>query len=211
MIAMLVTGLGRSKRSGAGRDADASVPRPGGSGISMSRRAGEAGFTLIELMIVIAVIAILLSVAFAQYRRTRTAADEAVVVATLRTIGRAQAQFALTCGNQKFSSSLAGLGQPVPTTGVAFLSPDLTSGDLVEKAGYQLNFVAKPIQDAPPACNGATVAEGYAVTADPLGPELTGRVFFAINADRVVYEDEAQTFTGNMPESGAPGHGSEVK
>jgi hypothetical protein len=32
-----------------------------------------------------------------------------------------------------------------------------------------------------------------------------------VNADRVVYVDEKQTFTGNMPESGAPEHGMELK
>ena len=34
--------------------------------------------------------------------------------------------------------------------------------------------------------------------------------FFGINVDRVLFED-AQTFKENMPESGAPGHGAEVR
>ena len=33
---------------------------------------------------------------------------------------------------------------------------------------------------------------------------------FGTNADRVIYADTA-TFAGNMPERGAPGHGTEVK
>jgi hypothetical protein len=35
--------------------------------------------------------------------------------------------------------------------------------------------------------------------------------FYGVNADRVIYLDEQQTFTGNLPESGAPKHGGEVK
>ena len=36
-------------------------------------------------------------------------------------------QFALTCGNMKYASTLPGLAMPVPSTGHGFLSPDLTS------------------------------------------------------------------------------------
>jgi hypothetical protein len=51
---------------------------------------------------------------------------------------------------------------------------------------------------------------GYQVTADPLIPGSTGDRFFGSNTDRVVYHDTA-TFSGNMPETGAPGHGVEIK
>jgi hypothetical protein len=39
---------------------------------------------------------------------------------------------------------------------------------------------------------------------------VSGIQFFGTNTDRVVYSDSA-TFAGNMPETGAPGHGVEVK
>ena len=54
-------------------------------------------------------------------------------------------------------------------------------------------------------------ADGYAATADPLKPGTTGANFYGVNADRVIYLDDQQTFTGNLPESGAPKHGGEVK
>jgi hypothetical protein len=32
-----------------------------------------------------------------------------------------------------------------------------------------------------------------------------------VNADRILYVDEQETYTGNLPESGAAGHGGEVR
>jgi hypothetical protein len=61
------------------------------------------------------------------------------------------------------------------------------------------------------SCNGLPVAAGYAVTADPLKPGVTGFHFLAVNADRRVYADDKQSFVGNMPETGTPEHGVEVK
>ena len=72
-------------------------------------------------------------------------------------------------------------------------------------------MVAKPLESGVPACNGTVPAEGYAVTADPVKPGFTGVHFYGVNADRVIYVDEAETFTGNLAESGAPKHGGEVK
>jgi hypothetical protein len=72
-------------------------------------------------------------------------------------------------------------------------------------------MVAKPLDNEPPACNGAAVAGGYAATADPVKPGTTGRIFYGVNADRVVFTDQEKTFTGDMPETGAPPHGVELK
>ena len=168
------------------------------------------GFTLIELMVVVAVIGILLAVAFAEYRNMQERGHEASALSSLRSIATAQWQFAQTCGNQKYATTLAALGQPSPATGVAFLSPDLTTGEAVEKSGYLFRISAKPLQDAAPACSGVPVAAGYAATADPVKPGKSGERYFAVNADRILYED-AQTFFANMPENGPPGHGSEVR
>lgn len=172
------------------------------------RTRSARGFTLMELMIVMALIAILLSVAFARYRNAETLGNEAAAMASLRTIAKAQWEFAQTCGNQRYATSLTALGQPVPSTGQAFLSPDLTTADKVEKSGYRIQITAAPLEDTPPACNGAPAAAGFAATADPLRPGQSGTRFFGINASRVLYADKT-TFTGNMPESGAPGHGQE--
>ena len=183
-------------------------------GFSRFKKPGhaEAGFTLIELMIVLAIIAVLLAVAFNEYRGMQARGNEASALSSMRSIAAAQWQFALTCGNMKYASTLPALAQPVPATGQGFLSPDLTSSaDPFEKSGYLFQMAAKPLDNAVPACNGTVPADGYAATADPLRPGTTGMNFYGVNADRVLYLDEQQTFTGNLPESGAPKHGGEVK
>lgn len=173
--------------------------------------SNHRGFTLLELMVVLAVMAILLSVAFIEYRGMQAKGNETSALASMRSIAAAQWQFALTCGNMKYASKLTELAQPVPSTGHGFLSPDLSAGDKFEKSGYMLQMTAKPLDTPAPACNGAAVADGYAATADPVKPGVTGGRFFGVNADRVLYVDEEKTFTGDLPESGAPSHGAEVK
>jgi prepilin-type N-terminal cleavage/methylation domain-containing protein len=168
------------------------------------------GFTLIELMIVMAIIGIILAIAFARYHNMQARGNEASAIASLRSIAAAEWSFAQTCGKQKYAPTLPALGQPVPSTGEAFLSPDLTSADIIEKSGYQFHIAAKPLEDAQTACNGVQLADGYAATADPVTPGATGTRFFAVNADRLLHED-SQTFKENMPESGPPGHGAEVR
>ena len=97
----------------------------------------------------------------------------------------------------------------MPTTGQAFLSPDLGMDPLV-KAGYVFTLSGTVVTDGGQACNGVPLVESYQVTADPERPGLSGIRYFATNTDRVLYED-AETFTGNMPESGPPAHGTEMK
>ena len=171
----------------------------------------EDGFTLIELMIVIAIIGILLAMAFTEYRGMQAKGNEASALASMRSITVAQWQFALTCGRTKYAATLDALAQPVPQTGHAFLSPDLAQPGSFEKSGYVFQMIAKPLDTVGPACNGAAVADGYVVTADPAKPGLTGRVFYGVNGDRIIFSDQEKTFSGNMPETGAPQHGVELK
>jgi hypothetical protein len=137
--------------------------------------------------------------------------NDASALASMRSIAVAQSQFAMTCGNLKYATNLPALAKPVPATGQGFLSPDLTQDATFEKSGYRFQMTGKPTDGAPPACNGEPVADGYAATADPIRAELRGVHYYGVNADRVLYMDEDQTFTGNLPETGAPPHGGEVK
>ena len=167
------------------------------------------GFTLVELLIVIAIVGIISALALAGYRHVRVTAGAAVAVSALHTINRAQFAFAQTCGDQLFSPTLAGLAVPSPVTGSAFISPDMAADPLV-KSGYRFLMAGTANLEGRQACNGVVPVVSYQVTAEPTVPGTSGLLFFGTNTDRVVYSDTA-TFTGNMPERGAPGHGSEVK
>ena len=125
-------------------------------------------------MIVMAIVGVLLAIAFTEYRGMQARGNDASAVGSLRSIAAAQWQFALTCGNMKYVDDAAGAGAGrCPSTGEAFLSPDLTAATAFEKSGYMFQMAAKPLEAVPPACNGAPVADGYAATADPVQPGIT--------------------------------------
>jgi prepilin-type N-terminal cleavage/methylation domain-containing protein len=170
---------------------------------------GSRGFTLIEMLVVMAIVGILSSMALVGYQGARVRGAEASAVGALDSINKAQFAYMQTCGNQRYAPTLVSLGQPVPGSGAGFLSPDLAGSDPLTKSGYLITMTATEDPDAPPTCTGATPASGYQATADPLSLGPSGARHFGTNSDRVIFEDRV-TFTGNMPEAGPPGHGQEI-
>ncbi|HXW04690.1 MAG TPA: prepilin-type N-terminal cleavage/methylation domain-containing protein [Vicinamibacterales bacterium] len=168
------------------------------------------GFTLLELLIVIVILAVVLSMSIAGYRHARMRGGEAAAIAALEAINQGQFAFMQTCGRQRYATSLTSLGV-APAGGTPFLSPDLTAADQITKSGYGLQMAGTPADDPPPepTCTGVPAADGYQATADPLSPGVSGLRYFGTNRDRVLYEDTT-TFSGNMPEAGAPSHGREL-
>lgn len=173
-------------------------------------RVGKDGFTLIELLIVIAIIGILFTIAVPYMINARMSADEASAISSLEAINSAQEVFKHTCGQERYAPTLSALGIPAPSTGVAFLSPDLSAADTVDKSGYQITMTGTIPEVAVQACNGTTAADGYAVTADPLQPGKSGGRYFATNASRVIYQ-HTESMAGKTPEAAAPEGAAELK
>lgn len=175
-------------------------------------RAGSArGFTLVELLIVAAIVAVLLSMVVAIYRHARLRGGETTAIASLEAINQAQFAYMQTCGNQRYAPTLAELGKPQPVTGQPYLSPDLTREGDVVKSGYvfRLNGTEAEL-DEPQTCTGARGLTGYALTADPTTTGITGGRYYGTNASRVIYED-VESFHNRMPETGPPERGTELR
>jgi type IV pilus assembly protein PilA len=101
------------------------------------------GFSLIELLIVVAIILIIAAIAIPNLLRSRIAANQASAVGSLRTLNTAEITYASTY-NSGYSGAMAYLGPPAaganPTSVLAGLIDSvLSSGD---KSGYSFAYSA---------------------------------------------------------------------
>jgi hypothetical protein len=172
----------------------------------------ESGFTLIDMLFVVALIGLLSTLAIPGLMRARNAAQAGSALGTVRVVNSAQLSFAITCGLGFYAPDLPTLGVKPPASAEAFLSPDLTSGATVIRTGYNFSMALTAAPGTPATCNGIAAGQtgpGYALVADPLDISPPAR-FFGTNADGVIYEHTA-SLGATMPESGPPLLGQPLK
>jgi len=139
-------------------------------------RNRDKGFSLIELLIVVAIILIIAAIAIPNLLRSRMAANEASAVGSLRTINTACVTYSSTYG-VGFPAALSNLG----TSG----SASSTSADLVDnilatgvKSGYAFVYTASAAV--------SNVVPAYEVRANPLTPNQTGTRYFFTDQSGVI-------------------------
>jgi len=141
------------------------------------------GFSLVELLIVVAVILIVAAIAIPNLIRARIAANESSAVSSVRTIMTAESAYNTTYPNFGYAAALTNLaGSPpcTPSSANACLVDSILASGV--KAGYSFNAVG-----GTPSPLGANTS--FYVGAAPSAPNVSGiRRFCGVN-DNVIHYD----------------------
>ena len=152
----------------------------------------QKGFSLIELLIVVAIILIIAAIAVPNLLRSRMAANEASSAGSLRTIATSNVTYSTTYGIG-FSPTLIALG--CPTTGCTGTATS-AEADLIDsalaagtKSGYTFVYVGDPA--------GGSIStdpnQTYTVDGTPLSPNSSGVSAFCVDQSNVVRKDPVGT------------------
>jgi len=148
----------------------------------MSRR--QRGFSLIELLIVVAIILIIVAIAIPNFLRSRIAANQASAIESMRIIGTAEVTYFSTYSTG-FSTTMTVLGPPpagqqVSPTAAGLIDEALAGG---EKSGYSFSYNSTDF-DA-----GSNKWYGYTLQANPDIVGQTGGMYY--------YTDQSHVIRGN--------------
>ena len=150
------------------------------------RSRGQSGFSLIELLIVVAIILILAAVALPKLNQNRMLSQETAAIKQIGTLHTAETQYYAQFG--KFATTLAELGPPA-SGNAGPSAADLIPGDLSvgKKTGYIFTVQGSPT--------------GYTINANPEVYNSTGRRCFFSDQTLVIKQNwGSEPATINSPE-----------
>jgi type IV pilus assembly protein PilA len=155
----------------------------------MSKR--DKGFSLIELLIVVAIILIIAAIAIPNLLRSRMAANEASAVGSIRTVNTAEVTFNSTY-NDGFANTLPLLGGAAGAAATCnnaeIIDPVLSAANPSIKSGY--NFQVGPgtvaVAAAPAGCANPGFVDGYTIIGWPVNVGTTGQRSFCSDGSGVI-------------------------
>ena len=151
----------------------------------------QKGFSLIELLIVVAIILIIAAIAIPNLLRARIAANESSAVSSIRTINTAEVTYQSAYPTIGYAAALGTLGPGAVGSVCAAGGPTSTNACLIDSVLSNATAAASAKSGYFFALNGAAGAGSalivfYTVGASPAGYNTTGVRNFCSNEDAVV-------------------------
>jgi type IV pilus assembly protein PilA len=163
----------------------------------------QKGFSLIELLIVVAIILIIAAIAIPNLLRSRMAANEASAVGSIRTLNTAQVTYSSTYPDIGFAVALSNLGPTAAGVGGTSTNSGLVDSILgcaaapCVKSGYKFTVAALPS-----GCGVAgTPCNTYTAIGDPVTVGQTGQRFFCSDQSGVIRFDQVASPIGTAGDS----------